>query len=102
MICETHKDATNVFGQMSSYGTDYGPEHTIDTGHYKLAYFGTYVSPNYTNPLAVHGTEEKPKWNVLMYDGHAELMGVPDFEVTVPTNNIIQGYKTSAALTYLK
>jgi prepilin-type N-terminal cleavage/methylation domain-containing protein len=103
MVCETHKDQGNLFGKMSSNGTDYGPEHTIDTGHYKLAYYGSYNSPNYTNPLAVHGGDvDNPRWNVVMYDGHVELTASTDFEKMTATNNPVQGTPTCALLTYMK
>ena len=67
-VCEAHRSTLNVAGRGSD-GASWESEQSINSTQYA----GTY-STNGTN-MPVHGVgPEKAQWNVVMFDGHAELI----------------------------
>ncbi len=91
-LCETHAADTNAVGHWC-WGGNWQDHGVISTQYkeYELAWNKTLNGTNGGNgPVAVHGTVDNPKFNMVMHDGHTELCDKPTMLKDLQTSGILR------------
>jgi prepilin-type N-terminal cleavage/methylation domain-containing protein/prepilin-type processing-associated H-X9-DG protein len=91
-LSETHANSNNRLGRWFD-GTNWEslPCFCITYKNYEIAWNSALNgSSGGKAPVAVHGTVENPRFNVLMHDGHVELCDKPTMTQNLNTSGILR------------
>ena len=91
-LSETHANSTNLLGRWYD-GANWEclPCFCITYKNYEVAWNSKLNTSNGgVTPVAVHGTVESPRFNILMYDGHVELCDKATMTQNLNTSGILR------------
>ena len=91
-LSEIACDATNRLGQPTDGSVwQSTADFSISGNLFQKAWNKNHSGSAGSNPAAVHGFDKtKPKWNVLMHDGHVEMCDVPTINTNLNTTGILR------------